>query len=338
MKALLLQKPFDIGVTEIDQRPLKEGEALLKIRAAGICGSDLGAYRGTNKLVSYPRIIGHELAAEVLSVPEDNPKGIKVGDHVVLEPYMYCGECYPCSIGRNNCCDNLKVLGVHVDGGMAETFAYPAKWLVKVPEDMPWELIPIVEPLCISLHCIHRLGLKEGEFVAITGAGPIGILAAMLAIAFKAKPIIIDILDERLQFARDCGVQYTVNSKTEDLMQKIKEYTDGKLCECVLEASGANSAIRSTLDIVRHAGRIAFTGWPHEDTPLPTGLFTFKELDLLGARTAYQEFEEAVKLIYDGKVDVRKILTKVITIDEAPETIRDIDIHPGNYMKVNVIL
>lgn len=160
MKAVLLKEPGVIGVTELEQRPVQPGEALLKIHAAGICGSDIGAYRGTNGLVSYPRIIGHELAGEILSIPEDNPKGLKVGDHVVVEPYMYCGHCYPCSIGRTNCCDNMHVLGVHVDGGMAETFAHPAKWLVKVPDDMPWDIIPIAEPLW---HRAARRAPSEAE-------------------------------------------------------------------------------------------------------------------------------------------------------------------------------
>lgn len=337
MKAVLLEKPWEIGVTDIEQRPLEAGEALLKIHAAGICGSDIGAFRGTNGLVSYPRIIGHELAGEVLSIPADNPKGIQVGDHVVVEPYMYCGSCYPCSIGRTNCCDHIRVLGVHADGGMAETFAHPAKWLVKVPRDMPWELIPIAEPLCIALHGIHRLRLQAGEFIAISGAGPIGLLVAMAALAYGAHPILIDLVEERLAFARSIGVEYTVNLKTDCLTEKIAAFTGGNMAHCALEASGANSAIRSTLDIVCHAGRIAFTGWPHQETSLPTDQITFKELDLVGARNAYHEFEEAVELIYTGKVDARKILTKVISVDEAPETIRDIEKHPGNYMKVNVM-
>lgn len=337
MKAVLLEKPWEIGVTNIEQRPLKPGEALIRIRAAGICGSDIGAFRGTNGLVSYPRIIGHELAGEILSIPEDNPKGLKVGDHVVVEPYMYCGSCYPCSIGRTNCCEHLQVLGVHADGGMAETFAHPAKWLVKVPDDMPWDIIPVAEPLCIALHGIHRLELKAGEHIAISGAGPIGLLVAMAALAYGAEPILIDLVAERLEFARSLGVKHVVNLKTDDLVASVAEYTNGRMAECVLEASGANSAIRSTLDIVCHAGRIAFTGWPSKDTPLPTNLFTFKELDLRGARNAYKEFEEAVELIYTGKVDARKILTKVISVDEVPETVRDIEKHPGNYMKVNVL-
>lgn len=337
MKAIYMEKPWEIAVADIEQRPLKEGEALIKIRSAGICGSDIGAYRGTNNLVSYPRVIGHELAGEILSIPENNPKGLKVGDKVTVDPYLYCGHCYPCSIGRTNCCNDLHVLGVHVDGGMAETFAHPADMLIPVPEEMPWDIIPLAEPLTIALHGLHRLQLKAGEHIAISGAGPIGLLAAMAAIHYGAEPILIDLVEERLEFAKTLGVKYVVNLKTDDLLSKIEEYTNGRMCECVMEASGANAAIRSALDIVCHAGRIIFTGWPKKETLIPTDMITRKEIDIRGARTSAGEFEEAIDLICNNKVDVRKILTKVITVDEAPETIRDIEKNPGNYLKVNIL-
>ena len=143
------------------------GQALIKVVTAGICGSDIGAFRGTNGLVSYPRVIGHELAGIVESIPDGNPKGIRVGDRVVVDPYLYCGHCYPCSIGRTNCCTDLHVLGVHVDGGMAEYFCHPADMLVKIPDGMDWVLAAMAEPLTISLHGVHRGGLKAGEFCAI---------------------------------------------------------------------------------------------------------------------------------------------------------------------------
>ena len=288
-------------------------------------------------MVSYPRIIGHEIAGEVISIPENNKNGIKPGDRVIVDPYLYCGHCYPCSIGRTNCCVDLKVLGVHVDGGMAEYFCHPADMLLKVPDDMPWDIIPLAEPLTIALHGIHRLNLKADEHIAINGAGPIGLLAAMVALHYGAEPIMIDLVKERLDFAKSFGVRYTINLREEDLVEKVSEYTNGRMAECVMEASGANSAIRATLDIVSHAGRIALTGWPKQETPIPTDMITRKEVDVRGARTSAGEFPEAIDLIYHQKVDARRILTKVISIDEAPETIRDIEKNPGNYMKVNIL-
>ncbi len=332
-----MEKPWNIEISDVQMPEPKEGEALLRVKSAGICGSDIGAFRGTNGLVSYPRIIGHEIAGEVISIPENNKNGIKPGDRVIVDPYLYCGHCYPCSIGRTNCCVDLKVLGVHVDGGMAEYFCHPADMLLKVPDDMPWDIIPLAEPLTIALHGIHRLNLKAGEHIAINGAGPIGLLAAMVALHYGAEPIMIDLVKERLDFAKSLGVQYTINLREEDLVEKVSEYTNGRMAECVMEASGANSAIRATLDIVSHAGRIALTGWPKQETPIPTDMITRKEVDVRGARTSAGEFPEAIELIYHQKVDARRILTKVISIDEAPETIRDIEKNPGDYMKVNIL-
>ena len=337
MKAVYMEKPWNIEISDVQMPKPKEGEALLRVKSAGICSSDIGAFRGTNGLVSYPRIIGHEIAGEVISIPENNKNGIKPGDRVIVDPYLYCGHCYPCSIGRTNCCVDLKVLGVHVDGGMAEYFCHPADMLLKVPDDMPWDIIPLAEPLTIALHGIHRLNLKAGEHIAINGAGPIGLLAAMVALHYGAEPIMIDLVKERLDFAKSLGVRYTINLRKEDLVEKVSEYTNGRMAECVMEASGANSAIRATLDIVSHAGRIALTGWPKQETPIPTDMITRKEVDVRGARTSAGEFPEAIDLIYHQKVDARRILTKVISIDEAPETIRDIEKNPGNYMKVNIL-
>ena len=338
MYAIKYDGPWKVQCVEIDKPQAGDNEALIKVRSAGICGSDIGAFRGTNGLVTYPRIIGHEVAGEILSIPEHNKKGLKAGDHVIVDPYLYCGSCYPCSIGRTNCCTDLKVLGVHAEGGMSEYFVHPADMLWKLPKDMPWELAPIAEPLTIALHGIHRGGLKAGEHVAIIGAGPIGILAAMAAIAYGAHPIMIDLVDERLEAARKLGVRYTVNSGREDTAAKVSEYTGGRMAELVMECSGANPAVRSALDLVSNAGRITLTGWPKKETPLPTDVITKKEVDIRGARTSAKEFEEAIDLIHTGKVDARKILTKVVTIKEAPGTIIDIEKNPGDYMKVNVVM
>lgn len=336
MKAIKFEKPWDVSCVEIEKPVPKEGEALIKIITAGICGSDIGAFRGTNGLVSYPRIIGHELAGIVEEIPENNKNGIKKGDRVVVDPYVYCGHCYPCRIGRTNCCTSLHVLGVHIDGGMAEYFTHPADLLVKVPEGMTWEEAAMAEPLTISLHGIHRGGLTAGEYCAVIGAGPIGLVAGLAAQAYGGHAIVIDLVQERLDFAKSVGIEYVINSGTENTEERIREITGGDMAQLVMECSGANAAIRSTLDYVSHAGRITLTGWPKKETSIPTDVITRKEIDIRGARTSAREFEEALDLIRTKKVDMNKILTKVIPIEEAPETIIDIEKNPGKYMKVVV--
>lgn len=336
MKAIKLAKPWDVACVEQEKPTPGPGQALIRVIAAGICGSDIAAYRGVNNLVSYPRVIGHELAGIVESIPADNKRGIRVGDRVVVDPYIYCGHCYPCRIGRTNCCTDLKVLGVHVDGGMAEYFCHPADMLIPVPEGMSWELAAMAEPLTISLHGIHRGGLKAGETCAIIGAGPIGLVAALVAKAYGAHPILIDLVEKRLEFAKSLGVEYVVNSGTEDAAARVKEITGGDMAQLVMECSGANGAIRSTLDLASYAGRITFTGWPKKETSLPTDLFTKKELDLRGARTSAGEFDEALELMAAKRVDMMQILTKTVPMDEAAPTLVDIEKNPGDYMKVVV--
>lgn len=336
MKAIRLAAPWEISCIDIDKPVPKEGDALIRITAAGICGSDIGAFRGTNKLVTYPRIIGHELTGIVESIPENNKNNIKPGDRVVVDPYLYCGHCYPCSIGRTNCCEDLRVLGVHVDGGMAEYYCHPADMLIKVPEALSDVEAAMAEPLTISLHGIHRGGLKAGEYCAIIGAGPIGLAAGLVAEAYGAHAILLDLVQERLDFGKSLGIEYIINSGKEDAIAKIREITGGTMAQQVMECSGANAAIRSTLDYVSYAGRITLTGWPKKETSLPTDLFTKKELDIRGARTSAGEFEEAMDLMLTGKVDMTRLLTSTIAINQVPEILTDMEKNPGKYMKVVV--
>lgn len=337
MKAIKLEKPWEVYCAQQDKPTPGRGQALIHVVTAGICGSDIGAFRGTNGLVSYPRVIGHELAGVIEAIDEnDNPKGFKAGDEVIVDPYIYCGHCYPCSIGRTNCCTDLKVLGVQTEGGMAEYFCHPSKLLVKKPAQMSWTLAAMAEPLTISLHGVHRGGLKAGEYCAIYGAGPIGLLAGMVAEAYGAHAILIDIVQERLDFAKELGIEYIINSGKEDAAAVVAKITDGTMAQLVMECTGANPCIRGALDLVCNAGRITLTGWPKKETSLPTDLFTKKEIDVRGARTSAGEFEEAIDLIVSGRVDIEKILTKTVSMDEAPEVIRDIEKNPGQYMKVVV--
>ncbi|WP_168122387.1 alcohol dehydrogenase catalytic domain-containing protein [Paenibacillus sp. HB172176] len=337
MKAIHIAEPLSVKAIETQVPAPKKNEALIKVKSAGICGSDISAFRGMNPLVSYPRTIGHEIAGEVISIPP-NAQGIQPGDKVIVDPYLYCGKCYPCSLNRTNCCEHLQVLGVHVDGGMSEYFCHPADMLVKAPDGMPWDIMCMAEPLTIALHGLHRTRLQKGEHIAIIGAGAIGLLAALSALHYEAVPIVIDIVQERLEKARMMGVEHVINSAAEDVVQAISRMTGGRKAEVVLEASGANAAVRATLDIVSHAGRIGLTGWPKQETRLPTDIITKKELDIVGCRTSVGEFEEAIELIDSGKVDVRKLLTKTVNGKEAAAVIEDIERNPDQYLKVNVLL
>jgi len=336
MKAVYLKGPGVVSCVEQAMPSPLPGQALIRVRAAGICGSDLGAFRGTNQLVSYPRVIGHEAAGEIVSIPEENPQGLRPGDRVVLDPYLFCGQCYPCSIGRTNCCTKLRVLGVQTEGAMAEFFCHPVDRLLPIPAGMSWEQAALAEPLTISLHGIHRGRLKAGEWCVIIGAGPIGLAAAMAAEAYGARAVLLDLVEARLAFARSLGVARTVNVGTEDAEETIRRLTDGQMAQLVMECSGAASAVRSSLAYVCHAGRVTLTGWPKEEIPLPTDVITRKEIDVRGARTSAGEFEEALALIGSRRVHMTTLVTHRISLSEVPEALREMDRRPGAYGKVLV--
>lgn len=335
MKAIQMKAALNPIVTELDSPTLKQGDALIKVKAVGICGTDISTYRGTNVNVkSYPIVIGHETAGLIEKINPDNAAGLKVGDKVILDPYVYCGHCYPCSQSKTNCCDSLNCLGVHCEGSMSEYVAHPEHLLRKLPDDMPWELAPMAEPLVIAMHAVHTCKVQKGEHVAVIGAGTIGLLAALGSIAYGAIPVVIDVIPERLEIAKSLGVTHTINPAAEDSVASLLEITNGRGAECVIEASGANIAIRNTLDYAAYTGRIALTGWPKKETELPTNMITKKELHVMGSRNGAGEFEEAIELIHSGKVDAQKLITKAVDFQEIPEMIKQIAAQPNNFLKV----
>jgi 2-desacetyl-2-hydroxyethyl bacteriochlorophyllide A dehydrogenase len=333
MKSVCLKSPGDISLVDVAAPKRGKNEVLIKVRSAGICGSDIGAYKGVNPLVSYPRIIGHEIAGEVVEVPEDEIE-LMPGDRVILEPYVYCGSCYPCAIGHTNCCENLTVRGVHIDGGMAEYVTHPRKLVHKAPAAIPWEFLPLAEPLVIAMHAVGQAEVKAGEHVVITGAGQIGLLAAQYAQTLGAIAIVVDPVGERLALAQTMGIAHAVNPVAADAVVHVKAITKGRMAEAVIECSGDANAIRGAIDYVSYAGRMALVGWPKAEIPLPTALFTKKELTVRGSRNSVGQFPESLRLIAEGKINVAGLLTKTVTMADTAATVVDIAEHPDRYLKV----
>jgi 2-desacetyl-2-hydroxyethyl bacteriochlorophyllide A dehydrogenase len=332
MRAVVINAPHDVALKEVPPPEKQPGEVMIQVRGMGICGSDIAAYKGINPLVTYPRIIGHEIAGEVLEVPQGETT-LMPGDRVVIEPYVYCGKCYPCMNQRTNCCENLKVRGVHVDGAMAERCSHPSHLVHKVPDGVSWERLAMVEPLTISVHAVKRARLAEGEHLAVAGAGPIGLLDAQYALVIGAVPMVIDPLEERLALARTLGIPFGINPVEENAVDRVREITGGRMAEAVVEASGSDDAIRSSIDYVAYSGRIALVGWPKREVSLPTALFTKKELDVMGSRNSRHAFAESIALVAGGKIDVASLVTRTVSFDEAPAAVREIAAYPEKFMK-----
>lgn len=296
MKYIVCEKPGEFLMKEKEAPVRKEGEALLKINKVGICGTDIHAYGGNQAFFSYPRILGHELASEVLEIGE-NARGIKAGDKVVVMPYVSCGKCIACRNGKTNCCTNITVLGVHGDGGMQEQITVPADILLPA-NDLSNDQMAIVEPLAIGAHAIRRANIKTGETVVVVGCGPIGIGIMKLAQIEGAKVIAVDMNDQRLAYAKDkIGVDYIVNAGN-DPAAVISEITNGDMATAVFDASGNKFALEAGPSYMSHGGRFVLVGLSKGELTYLHPAVHSKEMTLMCSRNATTEdFEHVISVL-----------------------------------------
>jgi len=296
MKYIVCEKPGEFILKEKEAPVRKENEALLQINKVGICGTDLHAYGGNQAFFTYPRILGHELASEVLEIGE-NDKGIKAGDKVVVMPYVSCGECIACRNGKTNCCTNIRVLGVHADGGMQEQITVPSDILLPA-NNLSNDQMAIVEPLAIGAHAVRRAVVKPGEFVVVVGCGPIGIGIMKLAQIEGAKVIAVDMNQQRLEYAQSqIGVDFIVNA-SENPVEKISEITNGDLATAVFDASGHKGALELGPSYMAHGGRFVLVGLSKGELTYTHPAVHAKEMTLMCSRNATtQDFEHVISVL-----------------------------------------
>jgi len=296
MKYIVCEKPGEFLVKEKEAPVRKENEALLQINKVGICGTDLHAYGGNQAFFTYPRILGHELASEILEIGE-NDRGLKAGDKVVVMPYISDKNSVASRNGKPNCCPNIRVLGVHTDGGMQEQITVPADILLPA-NNLSDDQMAIVEPLAIGAHAVRRADVKPGETVAVVGCGPIGIGIMKLAQIAGAKVVAIDMNEQRLEYAKEkIGVDYTVKAGA-DAAKDIAELTNGDMCTAVFDASGNKFALEAGPDYMSHGGRFVLVGLSKGDLTYNHPAVHSKELTLMCSRNATTEdFEHVINVL-----------------------------------------
>ncbi len=296
MKYIVCEEPGKFLLKEKEAPVRKVNEALLQINKVGICGTDLHAYAGNQAYFEYPKILGHELASEVLEIGK-NDKGIKVGDKVVVMPYISCGVCYACKKRKTNCCENLTVLGVHADGGMQEQISVPIDVLLPA-NHLSDDQIAIVEPLAIGAHAIRRSGIVSGETAAVVGCGPIGIGIMKLAQIAGARVIALDTNEQRLSYARDkIGIDYVVKAG-DNALAEVSEITDGDMCAVVFDASGNRGAMERCPDYMSHGGRFVLVGLFKGELTYFHPKVHAKEMTLLCSRNAtIEDFEYVISIL-----------------------------------------
>ena len=335
MRTLSIFEPGKLVMEDLPRPVLTEGNAIVKMEMCGICGSDVTAFSGKNPTMRYPiHGMGHEGVGVVVEVGE-NDQGLKVGDRVALEPYVPDFTCHMCKVGRFNNCANLHVCGVHKDGMMTEYFSHPIRLCYKLPDELDFLRAALVEPLTIGLHGATRARVTAGDKVVVFGAGTIGLMAAFACLSYGAEPFLVDVVQERLDFAKNVlNMPHTFNSREGDVVNYLKEATGGTMCQAMIDCTGAAPIIENMHDYVWHGGRIALVGWPHGLSTINQTRLMQKEIDVCPSRNSCGKFPEAIRLLQEDKLPIKKLITKTIQLEETEATIKDMMEHPGNYLKV----
>lgn len=320
MKKITLEKPEQFSLGE-SPAPSKAGpgEALVRVRRVGICGTDLHAFRGRQPFFKYPRVLGHELGVEVFALGElgaEEAKRVRVGDRCAVEPYLNCKVCIACRCGKPNCCERLAVLGVHVDGGMCEWLVVPVDKL-HISSKLDLDQLALVETLGIGAHAVDRAELRPEENVLVIGAGPIGLSVMQFAKLSGSRVVAMDVNARRLDFARrQFGVDAWIVAGGSDDLHEVRIACRTELPTAVFDATGNATSMMGSLRFAAPGGRVVFVSLVQADISFNDPEFHRRELTLLATRNSRPEdFQRIIALVEAGKIDTRPWITHRASCD-----------------------
>lgn len=315
MKTLVCTEPGRLDYSTAEKPKLKKGHAIIKIKRIGICGTDLHAFEGTQPFFTYPRILGHELAGELIEF--DNAPGFEIGESVSFVPYFNCFNCIACLNGKPNCCTRLQVCGVHMNGGMVEYLSVPSYSLLH-GNGLGFDELALVEPLAIGAHGVRRANIKQGEFVLVIGAGPIGLGAMEFVRIAGGNIIALDINENRLNFCKEqLQVKYTINPLTQNVIDELMKITHDDMPTAVIDATGNLKAINNAFQYMSHGGRYVLIGLQKGDITFSHPEFHKREGTLMSSRNANREdFEHVINSIKSGEIKPETYITHRVLFDE----------------------
>ena len=330
MRAAVIHAPFDLRIEDLERPGVGPGEVLVSVGAAGICAGDMYIYQGKNPYALYPAVAGHEVAGVVADLGPGT-SGLARGDRVVVEPFIGCGTCYPCRIGKPNCCAKLVILGVHRAGGYAEYLTAPAGNVHAIPPGLSLLEASFAEPVAIGVQSCRR-GAVGAELVLVLGCGPIGLALIEVARARGARVVAADVLPERLETARRLGAETILAD--DGLERAVLDRTNGEGAPVVMEATGSLKAMESTVSLVASGGRIVIIGLVKKGTlvSFPGLDFTRKEMTVVGSRASANCFPEALELLASGKITYPRVATE-FSLWDAPSVFSRIAKEPGSVHK-----
>lgn len=338
MKALQVVKPKKMQLIEREIPKIEmDDDVIIKVKAVGICGSDMHIYNGTSPVATYPRVIGHEIAGEVVNIGK-LVTNVKIGDKVVIEPMIGCGECYACKIGRPNACATLKVRGCHIDGGFQEYFKAPSKAVYKFDSKLSWETGAMIEPYTIAAQITWRADIKKNDIVFIMGAGPIGLCVLEMAKLKGGKCIISDFNNMRLNIAKELGADYIINPSLDNPLEKVREITNGMGANVTIDAVCTPKTFEQAIKITSSAGRVMCLGFVKLPSEVMQLEITVKELDIKGSRHQTFKFPEVINLFNNKKLHPEKLISHIIKFEKVNEAFKLIEKHPEKTCKIVLML
>ena len=325
MKAIYIEQPRKIAFRELDTPKPAPGSAILRLLYGGICGSDLGSYRGTFAYFSYPRIPGHEFSAEIVEIaPGDH--GLAVGMFVTANPYFNCGNCYSCARGLVNCCMDNQTMGAQRTGAFSQYISMPIERIYS-GQGLDPQTLALVEPFCISYHGVLRGKVKAGDKVLIIGSGGIGIFALIAAKALGAFVVVADIAEKKLDIAKKFGADALVLSNhPEKIQEAVEVYTSGAGFDVSIEAVGLPETFQSCINATAFGGNVSLIGIGKQNLDFNFTTIQRKELNIYGSRNALKsDFETVISLLTSGKVDLSGFVSDIYPWQKAPEAFADFD-------------
>lgn len=331
----VMTAPGVITFREIEKPVPQAGEVLVKIMEIGVCGSDIHVWHGEHPFTSYPVTQGHEVSGEIAALG-DGVDGFKVGQKVTIQPQVVCGKCHPCRHGKYNLCEELKVMGFQTTGVASEYFAVDAKKITLLPDTMTFDEGAMIEPLAVAVHAVRKFGDMHGMKVAVLGAGPIGILVAQAAKGMGAESVLItDISDVRLQKAAECGIDYCVNTKTEDFGEALVKAFGPDKADVIYDCAGNNTTMGQAIQYARKGSTIILVAVFAGMATVDLAVLNDHELDL-NTTMMYrnEDYVEAIELVRDGKVQLKPLVSKHFAFRDYAEAYRYIDENRETTMKV----